>query len=86
METTFKAKCEILSDLWVRYRHEPTLRDFFDYNDLSLPLAFLVAEQIVTEQTPAIKNFIQETFILFLTAVGVEDDGYETLDEILEIG
>lgn len=86
METTFKAKCEILSDLWIKYRNEPSLKDFFDYNDVSLPLAFLIAEGIVAEQNSSIENFIQETFILFLAAVGVEDEGYETLDEILEIG
>lgn len=86
METTFQAKCEILSDLWIKYRNEPTLKDFFDYNDVSLPLAFLVAEGIVTEQNASIENFITETFILFLAAVGTEDEGFEGLDEILEIG
>jgi hypothetical protein len=83
MSTTFSAKCEILSELWIKYRDEETLEDFFEYNDLSLPLAFLIAEEIVTDKNSAIEGFIEESFILLLNAVGLEDKGFDSLDDIL---
>jgi hypothetical protein len=81
--TTFKAKCQILSELWIKYRDEETLEDFFEYNDLSLPLAFLIAEEIVTDKNSAIEGFIEESFMLLLSAVGLEDKGFDNLDDIL---
>jgi hypothetical protein len=81
--TTFKAKCEILGELWIKYRDEETLEDFFEYNDLSLPLAFLISEEIVTDKNSAIEGFIEESFMLLLSAVGLEDKGFDNLDDIL---
>ena len=83
VSTTFTAKCQILSELWIKYRDEETLEDFFEYNDLSLPLAFLIAEEIVTDKNSAIEGFIEESFILLLSAVGLEDKGFDNLDDIL---
>jgi hypothetical protein len=83
VSTTFSAKCRILSELWIKYRDEETLEDFFEYNDLSLPLAFLIAEEIVTDKNSAIEGFIEESFILLLNAVGLEDKGFDSLDDIL---
>ena len=83
MSTPFKTKCEILSELWIKYRDEETLEDFFEYNDISLPLAFLIQENIVAETNSVIESFIEESFIIFLAAIGVEDEGFDNLDEIL---
>ena len=83
METEFYKKCEILADLWLKYRNEETLKDFFDYNDISLPLAFLINEKIVTDMNAAIESFINETFILFLVAIDIQDEGFDSLDDIL---
>ena len=83
ISTTFKAKCEILGELWIKYRDEETLEDFFEYNDLSLPLAFLISEEIVTDKNSAIEGFIEESFMLLLSAVGLEDKGFDNLDDIL---
>ena len=83
METEFYKRCEILADLWLKYRNEETLKDFFDYNDISLPLAFLIHEKIVTDMNAAIESFINETFIVFLAAIGLEDEGFDSLDDIL---
>ena len=79
-------KCKILSDLWIRYRNEETLEDFFNYNDISLPLAFLLDENVIAEKNSAIESFIEETFMLFLKAVEMDDQGFEELDEILGLG
>jgi hypothetical protein len=81
-ETTFEAKCEILSDLWMDHRNQEDFEDFISYNDLGLPLAFLVGEELVTPSEMA-KKMIEETFDLFLAALEVEDTGFDSLDDLL---
>jgi hypothetical protein len=83
MSTPYKKKCEILSELWMTYRDEETLEDFFQYNDLSLPLAFMLKEGIVSEKNSVIEGFIEEAFMIFLAAIKVEDEGFDNLDDIL---
>jgi len=81
-ETTFDNKCNILSELWVDYRDEPDLQDFISYNDLGLPLGFLVSESLVTPSQRA-KDMIDETFVLLLASLEVEDAGFESFDELM---
>lgn len=81
-ETTFDNKCSILSELWVDYRDEPDLQDFISYNDLGLPLGFLVSESLVTPSQRA-KDMIEETFVLLLASLEVEDAGFESFDELM---
>jgi hypothetical protein len=82
METTFESKVEILADLWMNYRGDEEFDDFFEYNDLGLPLSYAVANKIV-KSTENSQSMIEETFDLFLAGLGFEDDGYTHLDEIL---
>jgi len=81
-ETPFEIKCEILSDLWMDHRHQEDFEDFISYNDLGLPLSFLVHEELVTPSELA-KNMINETFDLFLAALEVDDTGFDGLDDML---
>lgn len=83
-KTKFKAKCEILGDLWVAYKGDPEFEDFIHYNDLGLPLAYAISTGIV-EKTVKAKTFVNETFELLLDSLGLEDEGYEILDEILGV-
>lgn len=82
--TPFGNVCSILGQLWLDYKEDPMFVDFIEYNDLGLPLAFAVAENIVTETPPMLINYITETWGLFLEALGIEDTGFETLEEILD--
>ena len=81
-ETSFDNKCEILSDLWMDHRHQEDFEDFIRYNDLGLPLAFLIGEELVTPSDMA-KKMIEETFELFLAALEVDDKGFDSLDDLL---
>lgn len=85
METTFKNKCVILSELWLEYRDDVMygFDDFIYYNDVACPLAFAIDNKIV-EPTPAAENYINESFKLLLKVLEIEDTGYETLEEMLE--
>ena len=84
VETTLANKSAILAELWLNYSDDVAFSDFFEYNDLGLPLAYALDNDIVVanERTA---NFIDETFALFLAGLGVEDTGFTTLNEILEL-
>ena len=85
METSFDNKCFILSELWLNYRNEVDFQDFIRYNDIGLPLSFMIAEGIVDNPTEAAKSFVTEAFDLFITALGITDTGFETLNDVLKI-
>ena len=82
MTTTIENQVIILSDLWLNFRYDEEFADFIQYNDLGLPLAYAISEEIV-KLTDQAQSFIEETFSLLLAGVGVEDTGFETLDEVL---
>ena len=81
--TTFENRCEILADLWINYRESEEFTDFVEYNDLGLPIAYAINTKIV-EPTDLAKRFIDETFDLLLAGLGLEDDEWEYLDEMLD--
>jgi hypothetical protein len=82
MTTDFSNKISILAELWMNYREDDHLDDFMEYNDLGLPMAYLLMNEIVlaTEQSVI---YIEETFDLLLSALSIEDKGFESLDELL---
>jgi hypothetical protein len=65
------------------YRVDSEFQDFIEYNDLGLPLAYAIAEGIV-EKTDIASNFINEAFDILLSALGVEDTGFNSLDDLLD--
>lgn len=83
-ETTFEDKCLILSDLWMNYRYDEEFKDFVDYNDLGLPLAYTISNNIVNN-TPTAQSLIEEAFDIFLAGLGIDDGGFTSLDEILDL-
>lgn len=80
--TPFSNKVSILADLWMNYRDDPEFVDFYEYNDLGLPLAYMLDSNIV-ESTVMAEAFINETFALLLAGLEVEDENYESLDDLL---
>jgi hypothetical protein len=82
--TPYSDKCQILAELWLNYRSEPEFEDFIAYNDLGLPIAYAIANSIV-KSTDMAEKFVDETFDLLLASVGVEDQGWENLDELLSM-
>jgi hypothetical protein len=80
-KTSFENKCEILSDLWMNYRFDKKFEDFTDYNDVGLPLSFLISEDLVKPSLMA-KSMVEETFDVLLAALKIEDQGYDSLDDL----
>ena len=66
----FNQKCEMLAELWSSYKSDIKFADFFEYNDLGLPLAFMIQEKIV-KKTPAAEVYINQTFELLHQALGL---------------
>jgi len=82
MTTDFSNKISILAELWMNYREDDHLDDFMEYNDLGLPMAYLLMNEIVLPSEQSVL-YIDETFDLLLNALSVEDTGFESLDELL---
>jgi hypothetical protein len=82
MTTNFLNKTSILAELWMNYRDDEGLQDFVEYNDLGLPLAYFLYNELVLP-TKQSEIYIEETFSLLVAALEVEDVGFESLDEML---
>jgi hypothetical protein len=81
-KTSFESKCDILSDLWINYRFDKRFEDFLNYNDIGLPLGFLVSEDLVKPALMA-KSMIEESFDVLLAALKIEEDtGFDSLDDM----
>lgn len=84
MTTNFLNKTSILAELWMNYREDEGLQDFIEYNDLGLPLAYFLYNELVLPTKQA-EVYIDETFNLLIAALEVEDIGFESLDEMLGV-
>jgi hypothetical protein len=85
MATTFENKCAILSDLWLNYKDNDELQDFVEYNDLGLPLAYLIHTELVSVNESGIV-YVDETFNLLCKGLDVDLDGeYESLNELMDL-
>lgn len=81
-ENTIENKIAILAELWINYRNDENFEDFIAYNDVGLPLAYLLDNDIV-KGTEIANKFISETYNLLLASLEVEDSqDYQTLDDI----
>lgn len=80
--TPFDIRCEILGEIWFGYKQEESLADFISYNDLGLPLAYLIFQNM-SEPTEKGTHFINETWDLLMKALEVEDGGepFESFDD-----
>lgn len=80
---SFENKTTILAELWMNYRDDDQIKDFIDYNDLGLPLAYLITNEIVIPTKQA-ELYINETYDLLLASLEVEDEEYQSLDEMMD--
>lgn len=86
-KTPFDTRVEILSEFWYAYQHEDDEKEFFEFHDLGLPLAYMLDYNFIdkesVENSPA-AELIHETFDLLLKHWDKpEDIGFENLDEIV---
>lgn len=84
MATSFIAQCNILAQMWIDYREDVDFKDFVEYNDLGLPLAYFIAEGVALP-TDLAETYIGETFDILIASLDIEDVGFETLDELFDL-
>ena len=79
--TDFSAKTNILADLWMDYRDDENFKQFIEYNDLGLPIAYAIDNGIV-DVSPMAEQFINESYRLLLAALGLEDEGFDNINDL----
>ena len=80
--TPFSNRCSILAELWLEYKNDSDFSDFIEYNDLGLPLAYAISSDIV-KVTDIAESFVNETWDLFLEVLGLQDEGFESMADIM---
>ena len=79
--TNFTNKCEILGQFYSQYREEKDFTDFMEFNDLGLPLAYFVSEDLV-EVSDDGARYINETWDLFIASLEIKDTGFNNLEDV----
>lgn len=80
--TSFEDACSILAELWINHKEEKTFEDFISYNDLGLPLAFLIDSELVTP-TEVARKYVEETWIILLKSLDIDEDtGFNSLEDL----
>lgn len=74
-KTSVFSRAEILASLWVNQRDNEDLADYMEYNDLGLPLAYALAEGIITTN-PKVEENINDSFNMLLKVLKIEDTGF----------
>jgi hypothetical protein len=80
----FSNICIILGTLYENYRDDINFRDFIEFNDLGLPLAYFTKEGLAQTSEDGNK-YILETWELFVSSLGLKDTGFTTLEEMFEL-
>jgi len=85
MPTEFSDKVAILADLWINYRTDEQFEDFIEYNDLGLPLGYLINTNLATPTDQGIM-YVEETFNLLCAALELDlDRTYDSLAQMFEL-
>jgi hypothetical protein len=85
--TPLDKRCEILADLWIGFQSDPEFKDFIEYNDLALPLAYSIANNIIKidYDIDRLNSFIDEAWDLLIEGLSLKDTGYDSLNDLLNL-
>jgi hypothetical protein len=75
-------KTGILAQLWIDYREDDDFSVFMEYNDIGLPLSYVVAEGLVPGLTPLGEDYVDETIDMLFKLIDVSEQEVELLDKI----
>lgn len=85
---SFEEKCAVLGEFWLNYREDAEQNEawseFFNLNDIGLPLSFTLAEGLVSGATAEAVTFVEQTWELFCEYLDLDsDEFYESLSAML---
>ena len=75
-------KAGILGQLWIDYRDNEDFSVFIEYNDIGLPLSYVVAEGLVPALTPVGEDYINETIDMFFKLLEITEQEVDMLPKI----
>ena len=75
LSTSFLNKCEILADVHVEAGTNPNLNEFRKYNDIGLPLAYLIAQDLVEPKGDDSLKYIDDTWRMLCESLGIDPNG-----------
>lgn len=81
--TDFSSRCDILGKLYAHYRNETNMQDFFEFNDLGLPLAYHTTEGLCMPSEDGCR-YINETWDMLMESLELSDIGFEDLEELFQ--
>jgi len=75
-------KTGLLGQLWIDYRDDENFSLFMEYNDIGLPLSYVVAEGLVPALTDLGENYVDETIVMLFKLLEITEQEVEMLDNI----
>jgi predicted Zn-ribbon and HTH transcriptional regulator len=75
-------KAKVLGQIWLRFRSSEAWEEFFEFNDVGLPLAYHFSKGLVDGLSPSGAQVINETFKLFIEPLNLSEDEIKSLPEI----
>jgi hypothetical protein len=80
--TNLENQFDILGNFYINYKDDKSVKEFIEFNDIGLPLAFLASEGLC-DPTELALVYVQDTFNMLLATMGVEDIGFDSLEHLL---
>ena len=85
---SFEAKCAVLGEFWLNYREgaeqNEAWSEFFNRNDIGLPLSYALAEGLVSGASAEAVIFVEQTWELLCEYLDLDsDEFYESLIAML---
>ena len=74
MSTSFLTKCEILAEVHVESGFNPNLNEFRKYNDIGLPLAYLIHQDLVEAKGEQSLKYIEDTWRMLCESLELDPD------------
>ena len=83
-------KTGILGQLWIDFRDDEDFSVFMEYNDIGLPLSYVVAEGLVPSLTPLGEDYVDETIDMLFKLLQISEHEVDllpkiNLDSVLEL-
>jgi len=75
-------KAGLLGQLWIDYRDDENFSVFMEYNDIGLPLSYVVAEGLVPGLTNLGEDYINETIEMFFKLLEITEAEVDMLPKI----
>lgn len=78
----FADKAGILGQLWIDFREDDNFKAFMEYNDIGVPMAYYLAEGLVTGLTPLGEQYVEESIDMMFKLLDITEAEVDDLHEI----